>query len=124
MNKLQERARQLRNEQTSAEQILWLRLRNKQIAGKKFRRQFTIAPYIVDFYCREAYLVVEVDGDVHADMAQIDHDQRRTAYLESKGLRVFRVTNNEIRDNLNGVSERIFNLVKDPHLASPDKGGK
>ena len=123
MNKLQERARQLRNTQTPTEQILWFSIRQNQIAGAKFRRQFTIEPYIVDFYCREVNLVIEVDGDVHADQKQIEHDRRRTNYLESKGLRVFRVNNNDIRDNLNGVLAKIYELVKDPHLASPDRGG-
>jgi very-short-patch-repair endonuclease len=72
-------ARELRHPQTPAEQKLWSRLRNRQLNGFKFRRQHPIDRFIIDFYCDEAKLCIEVDGDSHAE--QIEYDQARTVYL-------------------------------------------
>jgi very-short-patch-repair endonuclease len=82
------RARQLRVHQTDAEGRLWGELRGRRLGGWKWRRQAPIGPYIVDFYCPAARLVVELDGSQHLD--QVDHDARRTAYLARAGLRVIR----------------------------------
>jgi very-short-patch-repair endonuclease len=79
------KARSLRAGQTDPERLLWSKLRARRLAGWKWRRRFPIPPYIVDFHCVEAALIVELDGGQHAD--RTDYDERRTAYLEQQGLR-------------------------------------
>ncbi len=100
-------ARKLRQDQTDAEQLLWQELRGSQLEGLKFRRQYPIGRFIVDFYCSEKKLVIEVDGDKHFAPKQMDYDAARTAWLEEQGLRVARVTNDEVMDNLDAVLEWI-----------------
>ncbi|UYZ59749.1 endonuclease domain-containing protein [Hymenobacter latericus] len=85
--------RDLRNNATPAEAILWRCLRNSQLQGRKFRRQQSIGPYIVDFYCPAEQLVVELDGAGHFSVSGEAHDVARTAYLQSLGLRVLRFEN-------------------------------
>ncbi|MBL8147419.1 MAG: endonuclease domain-containing protein [Anaerolineae bacterium] len=87
-------ARQMRHEPTAAEDALWQRLRNRQVGGAKFRRQYAIEYFIVDFVCMEQRLIVEVDGSVHDLQAEYDAD--RQAVLESKGFRVLRFTNDDV----------------------------
>jgi very-short-patch-repair endonuclease len=86
--RLKGRARSLRANLTDAEQHLWTRLRRKQILYVQLYRQKPIGRYIVDFYAPVARLIVEVDGAQHADLAQAEHDNRRTAYVKEIGLRV------------------------------------
>ena len=85
---LKDVARRQRTNPTQTELVLWQRLRKKQLLGVKFRRQYAIGRFLVDFYSRDAMLVVEVDGDVHA--SQHERDAQRTAYLESVGMSVLR----------------------------------
>jgi very-short-patch-repair endonuclease len=106
------RARGLRHEETPPEELLWLVLRNGQIGGLKFRRQHPVGPYVVDFYCHSAALVVELDGMSHDRRAS--QDAARTGYLESQGLRVLRVTNEDVMDNLDGVTREIARLTGVP----------
>ena len=94
-------AKNLRRSQTQAELNLWWALRSRQIEGAKFRRQFPISKYIVDFICFEANLVIEVDGGQHA--LQADEDRVRTQFLESKGMKVLRFTNLDVLNNLEGA---------------------
>jgi very-short-patch-repair endonuclease len=101
----QERARELRRDQTPAKQQLWARLRSKQLYGLKFRRQHPIGQFIVDFCCVSCKLVIELDGDSHA--SQKEYDQGRTAWLESRGYRVIRFTNREVTRQLDAVLEAI-----------------
>ncbi len=105
------RKRKLRSEMTSAENKLWLRLRGKQLNGLKFRRQHGIGSYIVDFYCPEKRLVIEVDGDVHAYEEQIIKDKEREDYLKALGLQIVRYTNWDILTNMEGVVEDLFRRV-------------
>ena len=98
------RAGQLRKEQTPFELRLWLRLRNSQLDGFKFRRQTVIEPFIVDFFCPSKGLVVEVDGDTH----DADADARRDRKLGAKGFAVLRFTNAEVGKNIEGVLEAIL----------------
>ncbi len=108
-----ERARELRQRSTDAERRLWRYLRNRQLAGVKFRRQVPIGPYIVDFLAAEPGLVVEIDGGQHA--LQQDYDRRRTAWLEAQGYRVIRLWSNEALSNTEGVVEAIATaLAKRP----------
>lgn len=104
-DKLKPLARQMRHEPTPAEKQLWQKLRNKQILGFKFRRQHSIDRFIVDFYCGEVGLVVEVDGAIH-DYTQ-EEDKLRQDFLESLGLRVLRFTNTEILTSMDGVLQVI-----------------
>jgi very-short-patch-repair endonuclease len=92
---------------TTPEVRLWARLRGKQFHGLKFRRQHGIGPYIVDFFCPEQCLVIELDGDSHADDDQVLKDRERDQYLQSLGLRVIRYRNDEILENLDGVVEDL-----------------
>jgi ATP-dependent DNA helicase RecQ len=78
------RVRELRANPSEAEKLLWSVLRAKSVAGIKFRRQHPIEPYIADFYCAKARLVIEVDGESHD--ARVDYDRDRTAYLTTLGL--------------------------------------
>lgn len=99
--------RRLRSNMTGPETRLWSRLRARQLQGLKFRRQHGIGPYIVDFYCPEQSLVIEVDGDSHADADQILKDQLRDRYFQSLGLHVIRYINDDILKNLDGVLENL-----------------
>ena len=102
---LLERARAMRAEQVPAEQKLWRRLRNRSLVRLKIRRQVPIGAYVVDFYCAEASVVVEIDGESHEDRER--YDERRTDWLRSRGLTVIRFNNVEVHENLEGVLSAI-----------------
>jgi len=108
---LLEFARQLRKEQTDAEQLLWSLLRDRRLAGFKFRRQHPVEPYVVDFYCHEARLAVELDGGQHNEPDERAKDAKRTAFLEGQGIRVLRFWNNEVFRNTEGVLEAIYDAL-------------
>lgn len=111
--KLQARAKELRRELTPAEKKLWARLRNGQINGAQFRRQHAVGTYIVDFFCAKAKLVIEVDGDTHAE--QVEYDAKRTAWLnEQRHYRVLRFTNDEVYRQIEAVVEAIEAAVREP----------
>lgn len=109
------RARELRRPQTPAERVLWARLRNRQI-GPKFRRQHPIGRFIVDFYCAEAGLAIEIDGDSHVEQAE--YDAERTAWLAEQGCRVIRFTNRQIHQQIDAVLEAILNACQDPQAGA------
>jgi len=109
--KLLPHKRRLRSNQTTAEQLLWGKLRGKHIPGVKFSRQHGIGPYVVDFFCPERELVVEVDGDVYTNTRQETKDQQRDLYLQSLGLTIIRYTNDEIFKNLDGVLEDLIQCL-------------
>jgi very-short-patch-repair endonuclease len=96
-------ARKLRRAPTGAEIRLWSRLRRKQLDGFRFRRQHPLGSYVVDFFCAEAKLVIEVDGGQHAD-----DSKARTLWLEARGYRVIRFWNNEALGNTDGVLQTIL----------------
>ena len=98
-------AKQLRSTLTPAEARLWYHLRAKRFAGAKFRRQTVIGPYITDFTCRVAMLVIEIDGDTHGSTA--DYDAGRTAYLNQQGWDVIRFTNTDVMQNIEAVLSTI-----------------
>ena len=97
------RARVLRANATAAEGKLWHALRNRSLAGHKFARQVAIDNYIVDFLCREARLIVEIDGATHGEDDERQRDAARATELERLGYRIFRVTNDDVVRNLSGV---------------------
>jgi very-short-patch-repair endonuclease len=99
-------ARRMRHEPTKVEMKLWQKLRRRQLGGYKFRRQHPIGNYIVDFYCAETKLIVEVDGDIHAH--QEAYDAERTADLEALGYQVIRFWNGQILQEMDGVLEVIL----------------
>ena len=105
--KLVKGARQLRREETPSEKRLWAALRGRRLAGLKFRRQHAFERFILDTFCVEHRLAVEVDGDVHADPAQAAYDAERAQYLKEHGIRVLRFSNDEIAADLDGVLKRI-----------------
>ncbi len=117
------RARQLRSSQTPAEQALWQQLRLRQIAGHKFRRQQPLGPYIVDFVCLEARLIVELDGGHHA--ARAEYDAERTAWLTAQDFRVLRFWNHEALTAPEAVIKVIQEALElSPHLNPPPQGGR
>ena len=106
-------ARHLRQSFTDAERSLWRILRNRHLAGHKFRRQSPIGPYIVDFVCFEQRLIIEVDGGRH--QSQVDDDNVRTEWLESQGFKVLRFWNSEALGNIDGVAASILDALEHPH---------
>ena len=93
---------------TPQEIILWSRLRRNQIMGYKFRRQHSIGNYIVDFYCPEKKLIIEIDGLQHKREKDLRYDAKRTGYFNSLGIKVLRFWNNEVLTNLEGVLDTIL----------------
>jgi very-short-patch-repair endonuclease len=100
-----DRVRGLRKTTTPPEQLLWSVLRNRRLGGLKFRRQEMIEPYIVDFCCREIRLIVELDGMSHDD--KLESDTKRSDWLEKQDYRIFRVTNNDVNEDLEAVARGI-----------------
>jgi very-short-patch-repair endonuclease len=105
LDRVKQRAKELRKAPTTAEQILWASLRSRKLHGLKFRRQHPIGPYIVDFYCAQHKLVVELDGSVH--LQQTEYDAERTAFLNSRGLQVIRIQNEEVENDLEKILGKI-----------------
>jgi len=97
----------LRQNSTAAEAVLWTYLQNRKLLGRKFRRQSSVGPYIVDFYCAACRLVIELDGAPHFAANADEYDQQRTEYLEKAGLRLIRFENADVRDNIEFVLETI-----------------
>jgi len=104
----------LRKNMTDAEKVIWRGLRNRQLAGYKFRRQKPIGPYIVDFLCPEKKIIVEIDGGQHA--VHVETDRQRTRYLEQKGYRVLRFWNHRVLQEQEVVLSLILSALKaTPH---------
>ena len=126
-----QKAQTLRERQTNAEGLLWHYLRDKQLAGHKFRRQQPIGPYIVDFACMPKKLLIELDGGQHAE--QHTYDKKRDEFLREKGYKILRFWNNDVFENCFGVLESIRAAVQDPPpqqsapngltTATPPQGG-
>jgi ATP-dependent helicase HrpA len=112
-------ARELRKNATDAENLLWQLLRRNQIHGFSFRRQHPLGAYILDFYCHQAKLAIELDGGQHAEGAQLDHDQVRSAWLQAQGITVLRFWNNEALTNAEGVLQRISEALRASPLPNP-----
>jgi len=113
-------ARMLRRNATPEEMQLWMLLRGRQFYGFKFRRQLAIGPYIVDFACHKARLIVELDGGQHAD--QLEYDLSRTAFLKAKGWDVLRFWNNALRESEEGVLMTILARLQARTLAGKSIG--
>jgi very-short-patch-repair endonuclease len=111
--KLKERARQLRSNMTKGEVILWQRLKKKQMMGYDFDRQKLMNQFIVDFYCKELALAIEVDGAIHDSEEAQQRDQVRQATLESLGVRFLRFKDDDVRQHTNAVCLTIANWIKE-----------
>lgn len=113
MEEKYKRARNLRKASTEQERIIWGLVRNRQLNGLKFVRQYPIGKYIADFACRRLKLVIELDGGQHNEDDNINYDNERTKYMEAEGYRVIRFWNNEIDNNLEGVYERLLEIISE-----------
>ncbi|MBI5072079.1 endonuclease domain-containing protein [Candidatus Falkowbacteria bacterium] len=107
------KCRTLRRNQTDAERKLWSAIRDRQLGGIKFRRQFPVDKYILDFYAPEYHLGVEADGGQHFENPSQKYDETRTTELAKHGVRILRFTNLEILKNLRGVCEKILEVTKE-----------
>jgi len=123
-------ARRLRKQPTDAEKKLWRALRRDQMNGLSFRRQHPIGSYVLDFYCPTIRLAIEVDGGQHNMPPTSRHDERRTLWLQDKGITVIRFCNNDVLQNLDGVLQEIalataryVSSSATPSLALPLSGG-
>jgi len=103
-------ARRLRKEQTKAEKIVWELLRNRKFKKYKFRRQHVIEGFVLDFYCHEIRLGIEVDGSIH--LRRKDYDELRQEVIESKGIVITRITNKEIREDKRLILKKLEKLLK------------
>ncbi|ADE10686.1 ATP-dependent RNA helicase HrpA [Sideroxydans lithotrophicus] len=115
-------ARELRKNSTDAEQLLWQLLRSHQLLDHKFRRQHPLGSYILDFYCHETKLAIELDGGQHAEGAQLKHDEMRSAWLKTQGITVLRFWNNDVLTNTEGVLQTIFDCLS-AHSLTPTPDG-
>ncbi|HEV2425483.1 MAG TPA: endonuclease domain-containing protein [Terriglobia bacterium] len=115
------RRRQLRSSPTPAEARLWKGLRRANLEGRKFRRQHSVGPYILDFYCPECRLAVELDGQTHYDSMASEYDLRRVRYLESLNIRVLRFENRAVFDNPEGVLHQIREHLVRPESSGPEE---
>jgi very-short-patch-repair endonuclease len=109
--KLQSRRRILRHNLSKAEAVLWTYIKNKQILGQRFLRQFSIESYIVDFFCPKLHLAIEVDGISHTYISDIKKDIKRQKKIESYGVSFLRFTNEEILGDLNEVLEEVKSKI-------------
>ena len=107
----QKHAKDLRQNLTKAEAIIWNYLKGNKIEGIKFRRQFAIEPFIVDFAAVEIKLIIEIDGATHSSDDRVKYDDARTQFLTSQDWQIIRVWNNDIYNNLNGVLQSISQIV-------------
>ena len=106
-----ERRRQLRRDQTDAEKLLWRYLRGRQLENLKFFRQYSVGPYILDFYCPNRRLGIELDGGQRDEAYNREYDEIRSAYLKSQGIDILRFWNNVVMKNSDGVLEEIRRKV-------------
>ena len=109
--KIIDHARELRRNMTETEKILWSYLRKNQLRGMHFRRQHPYGIYILDFYCFEKDVVIEIDGMIH--LKRHEYDNERTEYLESSGLKVIRFRNDDIKERIEWVIAKINSFISD-----------
>jgi very-short-patch-repair endonuclease len=114
------KARVLRSNMTRAEIILWSRLRSKKINGYKFRRQQPLFDYIVDFYCNDLKLIIEVDGEIHSFSEKISYDSKRDSILKINGYHIIRLSNFEVETEINSAINKIISYISEN--LSPSQG--
>lgn len=116
--------RKLRQQATHAEKIFWRAVAQRQLGGLKFRRQHGIGGFIVDFYCVQKKLIIEIDGDSHFQDGAQARDMERTNYLESLGYNVIRYTNLDVVNNLDGIMQDLLEKISSAPSSSPARGGE
>jgi len=109
---MKERRRQLRQDQTYAEKIMWLHLRNRKLLGIKFRRQYSVDNYVIDFYAPELKIAIELDGSIHNEAGQKEYDKFRQRHLENYGIKFIRITNEELLGNPDKAFSKIEKEIK------------
>jgi very-short-patch-repair endonuclease len=109
----------LRKKSTWHETVLWKKLRNKKLMNLRFQRQYSIGRYILDFYCHEAKIAIEVDGNIHDSDHQRKYDAIRTCELNNFGIRVLRIKNDEVKHDINGVMARIIATIRTDTSVAP-----
>ena len=118
---LKQRRQELRKKQTEVEKTFWKHVRNRQLYGMRFFRQYSVGPYILDFYCPVIRLAIELDGGQHTDDNKREYDEARSAYLQAQGIDVMRFWNHEVLHQAKSVLRRV--IVKlttiNPSLTSP-----
>ncbi|RCX18262.1 very-short-patch-repair endonuclease [Anaerobacterium chartisolvens] len=105
-------AKEMRRHPTSGEQELWDKIRNKQLGGYRFLRQYAISRYIADFYCSKAKTAVEVDGSIHEQDERKEYDSIREEVIKAHGIRIIRFTNEEIIEDINNVLKRLLEFLE------------
>ena len=114
--------RQLRREQTDAEKLLWYCLRSRQLCGLKFRRQYPVGPYVLDFYCHAYKLCIELDGRQHYESAGIQHDEQRQVFLTSHSIHTLRLSNRDMLRHLESVLLQIAEAAPHPNPLPEGEG--
>ena len=122
ISELKQLRRELRKNLTPAEATLWMALQKSQLDGVKFRRQHSVARYILDFYCPKFKLAIELDGEMHNDIVSMDYDEERTTYLNNLGIKVIRFENKEVFIDLDRVLEEIKSHLTTPYPSLPRRG--
>lgn len=110
--------RELRTNITKAEAIVWQKLRCKQLENCKFRNQYSVDRFVLDFYSPELKLAIEIDGDSHFQEGATRYDKERQIFIESTGIKFLRFTNNEVYENLNGLLETIVEKIRELRVGS------
>jgi len=111
--KSQQRRRYLRQNMPKSEVLLWVKLKNKQMHGERFLRQYSVDQYVIDFYCPRLKLAIEVDGDSHFIGDAQEYDKERQSYIEALGIHFLRFTNTDICENIDGVCQTIWEKIED-----------
>jgi len=106
------RARQLRQQERWAEKLMWRWLRDRRFSRYKFRRQHPVGDYVLDFFCEEAELNIELDGSQHGRPDQQEHDERREQFLKSRGIKTLRFWNSRLRRDAQNIRDTIFNELQ------------
>jgi very-short-patch-repair endonuclease len=108
-SELKVKRQELRRNQTESEKLVWAKLRNRQLGGFKFFRQYSVGPYILDFYCPEIKIAMEIDGGQHEENK--NYDNQRTIYLRQKEIEVLRFWNNDVVHNIDGLLEEVMKNI-------------
>jgi very-short-patch-repair endonuclease len=108
-----QKRRKLRQHQTNAEDLMWRFLRNRQLLGLKFRRQYSVSKYVIDFYCTEIKFAIELDGASHNSYKKKVKDKKRQTYLEDFGITFIRIKDTELFGNPNKAFEKIEKAIRD-----------
>jgi very-short-patch-repair endonuclease len=117
---LKQRRRDLRYNQTDAEKVLWKHIRNRQFFGLRFLRQYSVGPYIMDFYCPKLKLAIELDGGQHNQVDKKKYDEGRAAFLKEYGVEVLRFWNHDIMRRTQSVLDKLMTIVNP--MISPSLG--